>query len=557
MFSISRIVGPAVCVAVLALNGRAEDAKVVSGQPTEVLEYLDSVKGAPEVPYEVAQAAGVKKAADLPPAPATAGEQVLEFNLKAKPQGEKDVFQQEVFNQLVSLDFKNADIQNVVRLVARRTGLNILLDPSEVSGTITLSLENVRLGHALDNILKVNKLAYVIESGDIVRIVPESRVGRGEVETTTEVIELNWRNAEDVAKTFEKFLTPHGSMKANDESQSLIITDVPPNIEKLKALIKQIDHGDRQVKIEARLVDLQVEAAKNFTTSWSMAKLNNDAGALLNGATGAAGAVKAVTDLATSADGVPLSTVGGVMPVLVEGVGVNGGQGTFQFGSVIGIFGDEYNLNATLTALEERHVAQVLASPRVTTLNNVPASINIIRRIPYVTQSLSAGGGVSAEVKFEDAGVKIKVKPIITPSGYIRLDMNLDQTIFRGRVGSHPLDPPLIDVRKSDSTVIVKSKNTVVLGGLRGQESQERIQGVPWLYRIPLIGWAFKDKSDGRLKTDLVLMVTPDMVEEALINDVEKEQYDRIDTEWHLPDYFNDDVETQDDKSHNEEVSKH
>ena len=112
-----------------------------------------------------------------------AGPQVIEFDIQDTPAGQADFFDQPEFNEFVTLDFKNADIQNVIRLIAARTGLNILLNPEEVSGIITLHLENVRLGHALDEILKNNRLAYIVASGGIVRIVPESRVGRSEVET--------------------------------------------------------------------------------------------------------------------------------------------------------------------------------------------------------------------------------------------------------------------------------------------------------------------------------------------------------------------------------------
>jgi type IV pilus assembly protein PilQ len=181
----------------------------------------------------------------------------------------------EIFNRRVTLDFKNADIQNVIRLIAARTGLNILLDPNEVSGRVTLSLENVPLRDALDAILKVNKLAYIIEPGNIVRIVPESRVGRGVVETQTIVLELNWRDAADIAATFEPFLTNHGSIKPNAETQTVIITDVPPNVLKIVDLIRQIDHPDRQVIIQARLVDILEDFNRNLETELALRK-NND-----------------------------------------------------------------------------------------------------------------------------------------------------------------------------------------------------------------------------------------------------------------------------------------
>lgn len=541
MFRIVNSMAAAMLVALIASSAGAQNNSEAgeahrADLSLELSEYIDLISEDTRTGFDVAQA--------------DSGDEVIEFDFQERPKNTGDLFDQPVFNEFVSLDFKNADIQNVIRLIAARTGLNILLDPDEVSGNITLHLDNVRLGHALDNILKVNKLAYIIEAGDIVRVVPESKVGRMEVETHTEIITLNWRNAIDVQRTFEPFLTVHGSMNSNEEAQALIITDVPPNIAKLKDLIAQIDKPDRQVVIEARLVDIQIGAARTFQTDISASKANKNR--LTSSTTSTSIDEDGLSEILTTITGIasPVAPIGGVLPITSEGVSVKGGLGTLQFGSTIGIFGDVYNIDAKLTALEERNIVEILASPRVTTLNNVPASIQIIERIPYVEAVLGAGGAgtITNEIEFDQAGVTIDVKPIITPSGYVRLDMDLNQRIFRGRVGGRALDPPLIDVRSAHSTVIVQNKHTVVLGGLRGQRKNDSVSAVPWLHRIPVFGWMFKDKRTAHSRTELVLMVTPTIVEEALLTDREKYLYDRIDTDWHKPDYFYDDTKAEGDR---------
>lgn len=477
------------------------------------------------------------------------GQQVYDFEFEAPgTEAPPDLFDQGIFNRRVTLDFKNADIQNVIRLVAARSGLNILLDPSEVEGRITLSLDNVPLGDALDNILKVNKLAYIIETGGIVRIVPESRVGREQVETRTEIIELNWRDSKDIEETFRGFLTTHGDMKANEEAQAIIITDVPPNIIRIKELIRQIDRPDRQVSIYARLVDIEQAAGRTLTTEWAASKVNKARSFAVDGTVpDIDGLLK--TGLVSGSDASLFAPIGGVSAVALEGFGVKGGLGTLSFGSVIGVLGDEYLIDATLTALEQRDVVEVLANPRVTTLNNVPALIRIIERIPYIEAVQGTQGVIVGEVEFEEAGVIIQVKPIITPNEYVRLDIELEQRILRRRVAAGSIDarteafnPPQIDVRNAQTTVIVKDGNTVVLGGLRELRKNEGVKGVPWMNRIPVIGWMFKDKNNAYEKKELLLMVTPDVVKEALLTDQEKELYDMIDADWHLPDYFLDDV---------------
>jgi type IV pilus assembly protein PilQ len=356
--------------------------------------------------------------------------------------------------------------------------------------------------------------------------VPQAAVNRSVVEVATEVIELNWRDATDIAATFRTFLSDHGSLQANEESQAVIITDVPPQIMRIRELIKQIDRPDRQVIIEARLVDVAIEAVRALGVTWSLANSPSEA----------------------------VGGIGGGFPDVVglfnDAFGFSGDSGgVLQFGDDLGFLGSDFDLNAVLNALETRDVVEVLENPRVTTLNNVPANIEIIRRIPYeeVVQGPS-DASITREIEFENAGVTITVKPIIAPNGSVRLDMNLNQRIFRSRVGSGALAPPLIDVRNANSTVIVGDRNTVVLGGLRSFRSSDRITGVPWLHRIPFFGWAFKNKGNEQSRTELVLMVTPRIVEQALVTDYEKEYYDRIETKWDLPDYFMDDVRNITDK---------
>jgi type II secretory pathway component GspD/PulD (secretin) len=131
----------------------------------------------------------------------------------------------------------------------------------------------------------------------------------------------------------------------------------------------------------------------------------------------------------------------------------------------------------------------------------------------------------------------------------VRLQVALEQMIFRGRVGNGQLDPPAIDIRRADTNVIVQDGYTVVLGGLRQQRKLEGSSGVPWLSQIPVLGWLFKSKNYDQSKLELVLMMTPRIIADQLtINDREKYWYEKIDDNWHLPDWFFDDVKNEYDK---------
>lgn len=535
MFSMLRYLVAALLLAAPAAAVGAETGPLARpGSPADLADWVDQLAPAELGAFQLAQddAGG----SDFDPASdAAVGQQVLEFEFEGQELPREpvpDLLDTEVFNRRVTLDFKNADIQNVIRLIAARTGLNILMNPNEVDGRITLSLDNVPLRDALDNILKVNKLAYVIETGNILRIVPESRVGRGVVETQTIVIELNWRDAKDVQETFKPFLSNHGDIQANEETQTVIVTDVPPNLIKIQDLISQIDNPDRQVIIQARLVDILQGDGQTFSTDWAMRKNRLEGGD------------QRIVQ--------PGDTFGfndfGVPGVSVEGVSVAGGTGTLAFGGTIGILGDDYDLDMVLTALENSDIVEVLANPRVTTLNNIPASIEITEEIPW-TQAQTNNNTTSFNVQFEKIGVRIDVRPIITPNNFVRLDINLNQRIFRARVGSTAVEadraalaPPQVDTRTAKSSVIVRDRNTVVIGGLRQIRAGENIDAVPWLNKIPVFGWLFEDRTNEESKANLVLMVTPEVVDEAVLTDVEQELYNRIDDDWDMPDYFLDDL---------------
>ncbi len=428
-----------------------------------------------------------------------------------------------------SLEFSNADLRNVIRIIGERLNINFIFDSGEITGNVTLRLRNVRLRDALDSVLKTRGLAIVVDPSGIFRIVPQTRISSRLVETRTEVIQLNWIRAEDVQLTMQPFLSSedHGRLVANQESNSIIITDVPPQIEIIRDLIHKIDIPERQVQIEARLVDINIDALQSFGTEWTLSQANT------GGQVGAPGYD-------------PLR----VANVLYEGLGFDQYGAALALGDQIGIFGGEYNLNAAFNFLENRNIVEILANPRVTTLNNVSANIDIIERIPYRSATqLVAGGSTSEQIEFADAGIKITVRPIITPNGFVRMTVELEQAINRGRVNAaDPLSPPRMDERAAGTNVIVQTGSTVVLGGLRQTNNINGITGVPWLHRVPVLGWLFKNKTNTQSRTELVLMMTPTIIEERPeMSKWETHLHGKLEREWNKPDYFMDDVSTTDD----------
>lgn len=483
--------------------------------------------------------------------------EVIQITFKSD---ENDILTQQAVAKLdevvESLVFSNADLGNVIRLIGERLDMNFIFDADDIHGNVTMRLNNVRLRDALDSILSTRELAMIVDPSGIFRIVPQEQVGKTSIETKTEVIQLNWVSAVDTKETIAAFVSDDvGKIESNEESNLLIVTDVPPNIEIIKGLIAHIDKPERQVEIEARLVDINIGALRDLGTEWTVAKDNEASDWYLPSEL-----KDDLNELGWDSDDLTVDYTDalGVVNNMTEGIGFNStSAGTLALGESIGIFGDMYNFNAVFTALESRGIVEVLASPRVTTLNNVPASIEIIENIPYTEAQQSTSSDDSAvTVEFEQAGVRIQVKPIITPNGFVNMNVNLEQAIYRERVGldsngTSALAPPRIDERNAETNVIVGTGETVALGGLRQVRSVEDITGVPFLHQIPIIGWLFKTKSNDQDRTELVLMITPNILETSIaMRDRDQELYDRIDTKWHLPDYFMDDVSNVEDEAH-------
>jgi type II secretory pathway component GspD/PulD (secretin) len=200
------------------------------------------------------------------------------------------------------------------------------------------------------------------------------------------------------------------------------------------------------------------------------------------------------------------------------------------------------NLMAALDAMESRNIVEILVNPKVVTLNNIEATIDIYLDSLQGIQH-GAGAGSQATWKFKDAGIKITVTPTITSDIFVRMNILTDQKVQTGdKEGT-----PVIDTRKANTNVIVRSEETVMLGGLRQLDTRDYRSGVPWLMQAPVVGWFFKNKANEQKKNQLFLFVTPTVLENAAITTEQKGFYDRIDLKWELPDYFFDDVKVDED----------
>ena len=444
---------------------------------------------------------------------------------------------EEIFQKRISLTFKEADLQNAIRILARHADLNIVLDPRTAQGVLTVELNNVPVGAALASILRTNNLELIREAGGIYRVVPRAEVVRDpQVEEITVHIPLNWVPAPGVQAMLQGVID--GDIAADPIGNAVIITDTPLKIEEVANVIRRIDRPEKQVMLEARLVEMNTRLSRQIGISWDMARLDRD---ISNEALGPA-SIGEDTGLPIPFGTNPFSfdqrvnptggfdSLGVSLPAnIVDGL-------RWAYGTDVKILGQWFQLSSLLELAEDINLAKVLVAPRVVTLNNQAASIQVLRRVPYLTTVIGAGGAQTITYSYEDIGVILSITPNITNNDYVRMKILPRQMILISQEG---FARPTVDERQSETNVIVKDEETAIIAGLRQQDFALGKNAVPWVHDVPVLGWLFKGQNNRDDKTDLLAFVTPHIIKEAqLITEEERRRYDEIDINWNISDLF-------------------
>ncbi len=402
----------------------------------------------------------------------------------------------------LSLDFKDADIDNILRLIAEISNLNIVTS-DDVKGKLSLRLINVPWDQALDIVLESHGLGMV-RTGNVVRIAPAGKLkvedeaaiaakaAKQKLEDLTlEIIPVNYATASDIEKQIKSLLTDRGKVTIDTRTNALVVSDVKTAIDQARALVAALDTVTPQVLIEARIVEASLDFSREIGIQWggtftaSAATSNDPGGNFPNPitVTGGAGSGFAVN-----------------LPAAI-GAGSGGGL-NFNLGSLTNFL----NLDVRLSALERTGEGRIISSPRVTTLDNKEASIEQGLSIPFETTS--TGG---TQTTFIDANLNLTVTPHVTNDESIGLKIkaskNAPDSSVRGASGA-----PSIAKKEARTEVLVKNGHTTVIGGIFQIDRSDTVAGVPWFQKIPLIGWLFKKTTVTDKKTELLIFITPRIV---------------------------------------------
>lgn len=462
----------------------------------------------------------------------------------------------------ISLDFKNADIHDVLRILADVSGLNIVAT-DDVRARVTLRLVEVPWDQALDVIMQANGL----EKTQVGNVITVSTTRRLEAERNarlaaqnaqqrlapleTEYVKVNYVKAEDVVKLITRetqqragaargpaattaparapeaaargpavggrvaIMSPRGTIAADPTTNVVIIRDVRDNISAVRELIRNLDVQTPQVMIESYIVTANESITRDLGIQWGYRYLaspetGNPTGVNFPGRIGLGG-----SGLGQGTTGVPF--IADFPSSAAPGAGS-------ALDLALGSLDGSQSLSLRLSALERQGKARVISRPRVVTLNNRVADIRSRRvvRVPIVAGSLTVGGagttgGTNAFQEF-DVGITLKVTPQISSDGFVLLDIDAESSELTaasvtpsGTTTAFPIIPDTL-TRTASSNVLIRAGDTFVLGGILQDNLSRQDRGVPYLRDVPGLGWLFQGRNNTRVKDELLVFITPKLV---------------------------------------------
>ncbi len=427
---------------------------------------------------------------------------------KSTPKEDLVVGETRYVGRRISLDFQQADISNVLRLIAEVSGFNMVVGEG-VKSKVTMKLVSVPWDQALDMILKMNGLGKIRQSNilwidSLANIAKQQNEEAQAKDAKTKAEELVDRvfyvrnlQATELMTSLRQYLSPRGLMQMSQGTNALIVRDTETKMGVMKQLIEGLDLEVPQVQIEARIVQADTTYSRSLGVQWGVANVNN----LSNGGVAAFRTLNAGSG---GPFGAQASNFLVNLPAAVGGLVSTPGVG-FQIGKTDGTM-----LDMRLSAGELLGLSKVIAAPKVTTLDKREAKISQGESIPFQTTSLQG-----TQTTFVDANLELNVTPQITSRDPKEVGKQIMMKVraTRNAVGarSNPAGPS-IDRREATTQVIIRDGETMVIGGVFIDTQNNSVAGIPYLSRVPVLGWLFKQKTESVAKQELLIFLTPSIV---------------------------------------------
>ena len=409
----------------------------------------------------------------------------------------------------ISVDFRNTPIEDVIRIMSEQADVDIVKSP-KVTGNVTATLKNVPLEEALHNILAAQGYTYVT-SKNMIRVLPEADVTETSEALVNKIYRITYANVTEVEKALAKFISKRGSLSSSPATSNIIVTDTESKMKAVDTFIEEIDRITPQVLVEARIYDITSKDKLDLGIAW-----------------------EAGNTTIASLGSIP--TAGQRDPFIKGDFSTTAKKTESTTGSLrLGWLNNAIDIDTLLSARQENVNAKLLANPRVLVLDNEKAELKIVTQIPYqqLNQGQGGTGNSFGTTEFKEVGITLEVTPHVTREGMVRLKLKPKFGVQTGTVNvgdptstSATYPQPVVDERSADTTLLIKSNQTVVLGGLRRKETTQQVSKIPLLGDIPLVGALFRFTSEDTTNSEIVVFITPRIIEQPGMNATEQKQFE-------------------------------
>lgn len=413
--------------------------------------------------------------------------------------------------ELISPKFKDADLRDVILVIAEIAGLNVIFDPG-VRGSVTCDFTDVPWDQFLDLILKTNDMGKTIE-GNVLRIAPisvltqeeerlrkleESRELSGPLRVRT--FTLSYSKAREIQSLLQTKISSRGEIIIDDRTNTLVITDVRDKMDLIEKLIELFDTATPQVSIEARIVEATSTFVRNLGIQWGWRGI---ADPFYGNQTSLKFPTKAIVDGALIPEGIVTKGIGGPLggyainlpaPAFTSAIGLS-------FANIL----DTFRLDMALSALETSGSGRIISAPKITTQNNQDADIIQGRQIPVQTVA-----NFTVTTRYINAALELSARPQITAEGTIIMEIEIRNNAadFANLVNGIP---PII-TQSANTTVMVPDGGTTVIGGIYRTEDSITREKVPFLHKVPILGNLFRSFARTKQNRELLIFITPRII---------------------------------------------
>ncbi len=399
-----------------------------------------------------------------------------------------------------SLDVEGAEIRTVLKAISEFAGRSIV-PSANTKGIVRVSLKNVTWQDALKAILRSNGLDYV-EEGSIIRVDETSKLNSEKVERETanartlellpletRILKLNFANAPEMVGPLSGSLSKRGVIQVEKRTNSLIISDLPANLDRLASMAETLDSEIPQIEITAKLVDVDASALRGIGIDWNVGPTDGANAEFFDGTPLPPNFLRPGNDNDQRLGGQANTSIAGPSHTFTYGIAKSWGF-----------------IEAQLSMLEENRKANIISNPRITTVDNREARIIVGQKIPLIIQDV-AGNPVT---QLTTIGIQLRVTPHLTSDKKIIMDLHPEvsdlstQSTVQGGI--------IINTSEADTRVMVDDGQTAVIGGLIRTNSSTVRRGLPILKDLPLIGALFGSTTTVDQNRELIIFVTPRLI---------------------------------------------